>query len=77
MEGGFQGDMGIPVWGMGQGCGWGGICIGLYRCGYGLPDCHLDRLVSEDHCHSAFVDIEVIGVGHHLDQYSVEASWRN
>ena len=34
-----------------------------------------DRLVN-DHCRSTFVvDTEVIGVGHHLDHYSVAVSW--
>ena len=42
-----------------------------------LPaDCHFDHLVSEDRCRSTFVvDTEVIGVGHHLDHYSVAVSW--
>ena len=42
-----------------------------------LPtDRHFDRLVSEDRCRSTFVmDTEVIGVGHHLDHYSVAISW--
>ena len=41
-----------------------------------LPaDRHFDCLVSEDHCRSTFaMDTEVIGVGHHLDHYSVAVS---
>jgi hypothetical protein len=41
-----------------------------------LPaDSHFDRLVSEDRCRSTFVvDTEAIGVGHHLDYYSVAVS---
>jgi hypothetical protein len=36
---------------------------------------YFDRLVSEDHYRSLFVvDTEVIGVGRHLDHYSV-VSW--
>jgi hypothetical protein len=40
-----------------------------------LTDRHFDHLVSEDRCHSTFaVDVEMIGVGHHLDHYSVAVS---
>ena len=36
---------------------------------------HFDRLVSEEHCHLTFaVDTEVIGMGHHLDHWSVAVS---
>ena len=43
-----------------------------------LVERHLDPLVSEGHYRStSVVDIEVIGVGHHLDHYFVEVSWRN
>jgi len=44
-----------------------------------LPvDRHFDRFVSVDRYRSAFVaNIRVIGVGHHLDHYSVRVSWGN